>query len=240
MVMKAHKDKKNPFFKSDYADLASCWDACRDALTENFICVIQSPTIHEGQFVLETVLAHASGESLRGFYPLDPVKKDPQGFGSAVTYARRYALQAMVGITPSEDDGNAASGGSSEAERQRARDDADKMKQRIADDKKKTAGEEERKKKRRGMYAGIKKFTEAHGAEPMDTTEASLFAKWIAWKKAGFEANEVPFKQVTSTTWNMEVFTIIGNVVKEKQNYETARELFVEHMKAHPEDAEAK
>jgi hypothetical protein len=111
-IKSAAKVKNNPFFKSKYADLPAIWDACRVALTENSIAVIQSPQRDVDSHVwLETTLAHKSGQWMRSTYPINPTKNDPQGVGSAITYARRYALAAMVGIVADEDDdGNAASG----------------------------------------------------------------------------------------------------------------------------------
>lgn len=109
-IKTALKDSKNPHFKSSYADLTSVWDACRQALTANGLSVIQKTDFSEGEVWLETILLHASGEQIAGRYPLRPQQQTPQGFGSALTYARRYSLAAMVGVVADEDDdGNAAS-----------------------------------------------------------------------------------------------------------------------------------
>jgi hypothetical protein len=105
----ATKDTANPFFKSKYADLASVWDACRAELTANGLSIIQTTDDSQGVTVV-TTLAHSSGQWIRGRLTMRPVKDDPQGIGSAITYARRYALAAMVGVAPEDDDGNAASG----------------------------------------------------------------------------------------------------------------------------------
>ena len=109
-MAKAHKDKKNPFFKSTYADLAACWDACRDPLSKNGLAVVQVPAATDAGVMLTTILMHSSGQWVSGTLPVNPVKDDPQGMGSALTYARRYGLCALVGISPADDDGNAASG----------------------------------------------------------------------------------------------------------------------------------
>lgn len=107
----ALKDSANPFFKSKYADLASVWDACRASLSKNGLAVIQvAGTNNDGAAVITTTLAHKSGQWIRGSIALMPVKSDPQGMGSALTYARRYALAAMVGVAQVDDDANAASG----------------------------------------------------------------------------------------------------------------------------------
>jgi hypothetical protein len=104
----ALKQAVNPAFKSKYADLASVMDACLPALTANGICVMQPTGEDElGRFV-KTILAHTSGETVECRVPLIVSKNDMQGYGSAVTYARRYGLMSMAGIAPEDDDGNAA------------------------------------------------------------------------------------------------------------------------------------
>jgi hypothetical protein len=105
----AKKDSENPFFRSTYADLASVWDSCRGPLSANGLSVIQTTEAEGDRVTVVTTLAHASGEWIRGRLAMTPVKADPQGVGSALTYARRYALAAIVGIAPEDDDGNAAS-----------------------------------------------------------------------------------------------------------------------------------
>jgi hypothetical protein len=105
----AAKDSQNPHFKNRYADLASVWDACRKALTDNGLSVAQFTQIHaDAGTVLVTRLLHTSGESVEGSTPLLMGKQDMQALGSAITYARRYGLAAMVGVAPEDDDGNAA------------------------------------------------------------------------------------------------------------------------------------
>ena len=111
----AKKDSVNPHFRSRYADLASVWDACRAALSANGLSVMQLPGREAGEYHLDTVLAHASGEWMSSRLVFHPVKDDPQGLGSALTYARRYALAAMVGVAPEEDDGEAAMGRAAQA-----------------------------------------------------------------------------------------------------------------------------
>ena len=105
---KALKDSSNPAFKSKYADLASVMDACMPALGKHGIAVFQ-PTFDDetGRYV-KTVFAHVSGEMIECRVPLIVNKNDMQGYGSAVTYARRYGLMGMAGIAPEDDDGNAA------------------------------------------------------------------------------------------------------------------------------------
>jgi len=106
----AVKDSANPFFKSKYADLESVWDACRSLLAENGLCVMQFPgEFIDGCMSLNTVLAHGSGEWISQEMSVPVSKVDAQGAGSALTYMRRYALAAVVGVVQADDDGNAAS-----------------------------------------------------------------------------------------------------------------------------------
>lgn len=105
----ALKSANNPHFKSKYADLSSVVSACMPALNSNGIAVIQPTGEDETGRYVETVLIHgASGQSLSCRVPLIVQKNDMQGYGSAVTYARRYGLMSMAGIAPEDDDGNAA------------------------------------------------------------------------------------------------------------------------------------
>jgi len=106
----AKKDSANPFFKSKYADLESVWDACRSLLAENGLAVMQFPgEFVDGTMSLNTVLTHSSGEYMSYLMSVPVTKPDAQGAGSALTYMRRYALAAVVGVVQADDDGNAAS-----------------------------------------------------------------------------------------------------------------------------------
>lgn len=105
----ALKDKNNPHFKTKYADLGACIEAVEGALLANGIAFIQETSEHATGVTVETVFLHESGESLRcGKLHVPAAKQDPQGYGSALTYARRYSLMAACGIAPEDDDGNAA------------------------------------------------------------------------------------------------------------------------------------
>lgn len=105
----ALKQSNNPHFKSKYADLGNVMEACMPALQAQGIAVIQPTGEDEMGRYVETVFIHAaSGESVSCRTPLIVGKNDMQGYGSAVTYARRYGLMAMAGIAPEDDDGNAA------------------------------------------------------------------------------------------------------------------------------------
>lgn len=109
-IKPALKDSINPHLKSKYADLGSVWEACREVLAENGLNVTQWPTTSDGPGVtLVTVLGHTSGEYMMAAYTMPTLKADAQGYGSALTYARRYALSAVLGIVADDDDGAAAS-----------------------------------------------------------------------------------------------------------------------------------
>lgn len=111
----AAKSAQNPHLRSKYADLESCWDACRAPLADNEIAVIQTPQVVDGALVMVTTLAHSSGETMSGTIPViygDSRGLNPmQAMGSAITYARRYGLCALVGISPEDDDGATAGSG---------------------------------------------------------------------------------------------------------------------------------
>lgn len=108
----AMKDNYNPFFKSKYADLGSVWAACKEPLTKNGLSVVQTMQCENGQTLLITLLAHTSGQWIKSVLPINPVKNDPQGLGSAITYLRRYSLAAITGVTTEDDDGQSASASS--------------------------------------------------------------------------------------------------------------------------------
>lgn len=109
-MVPASKDHVNPYFKSKYADLPSCWESVA-CFREEGIAITQSPMEGpDGFIVLDTQLSHTSGQWMRSRLKIRVAKDDPQGYGSAITYARRYALGCMTGlVTEEDDDGNAAS-----------------------------------------------------------------------------------------------------------------------------------
>jgi hypothetical protein len=103
------KDATNPHFRSKYASLSSCVDACKEAFHKHNFALLQSNGHDEyGQYV-KTELLHTTGASWGSVVYLVLSKQDMQGLGSAITYARRYGLLGMVGLAPEDDDGNAAS-----------------------------------------------------------------------------------------------------------------------------------
>ena len=106
----ALKSSTNPHFKSRYADLAACVEAVIEGLNSAGIALIQKTSEDLNGVTVETVFIHESGEMLEcGKLHVPAAKQDPQGFGSALTYARRYSLMAACGIAPEDDDGNSAS-----------------------------------------------------------------------------------------------------------------------------------
>jgi hypothetical protein len=106
----ALKTSTNPHFRSRYADLSACVEAVIDSLHKNGFALMQKTHECESGVAVETILMHESGEQISGGILRVPAsKQDPQGYGSALTYARRYSLMAVCGIAPEDDDGNAAS-----------------------------------------------------------------------------------------------------------------------------------
>lgn len=104
----AVKDSSNPFFKSSYADLTSVIKAIKQPFADNGLSYTQFPVSNEHGVGVSTRLMHISGQWLEMDYTLPTVKKDPQASGSAITYARRYALQSIAGIPTADDDAESA------------------------------------------------------------------------------------------------------------------------------------
>lgn len=101
------RDAANPFFKSRYTSLSQLWDTVRKPMTKHGLCITQFPS---GENSLTTRLMHTSGEWMESTVKMTPKDNTPQGHGSALTYMRRYALSAVLGIaSEDDDDGNAAS-----------------------------------------------------------------------------------------------------------------------------------
>ena len=107
-VEKIKKTETNPFFKSKYASLSDILDVIRQPLADNGLSFVQFPA---GKYCLDTMLLHTSGEWISESYEMTPTKNDPQGAGSVITYQRRYALGAILGLNIDvDDDANKASG----------------------------------------------------------------------------------------------------------------------------------
>lgn len=105
----AKKAENNPFFKSKYADLKEVVKAVKEPFANNGLSYTQFPIENNGRIGVETILMHESGEYITNSFTVNLSKQDAQGAGSAITYCRRYALQAIAGIPSEDDDGNAAS-----------------------------------------------------------------------------------------------------------------------------------
>lgn len=108
-MLGAAKSADNPFFKSKYADLAEVWKAISAPLAENGLCVTQTFKASDIGVVIVTTLGHSSGQWISSELFMKPVKQDPQAYGSAITYGRRYALSAICGVFQVDDDANEAS-----------------------------------------------------------------------------------------------------------------------------------
>lgn len=106
----AHKGQKNPFFKSNYADLNDIWQAAREPLTNNGLSIVQTMNMQDGVLMLTATLLHQSGQWIQSTAPIITEKTGPQALGSCITYIRRYTLAALIGIvTDIDDDGNKGS-----------------------------------------------------------------------------------------------------------------------------------
>ena len=106
-IKSVKKNEENPFFKSNYADLAGLWDAIRKPLSDNGLSVIQVPdglACNDGRMALTTLLTHTSGQYISGTCLINLTKTDPQSIGSALTYYRRYALSAILGLSTDDED----------------------------------------------------------------------------------------------------------------------------------------
>ena len=106
----AKKSSNNPFFESKYADLKDVIECVKEPFADNGLSFVQFPISNDGFAGVETVIMHSSGEWISNEYMLKVSKNDPQGIGSAITYARRYALQAACGVPSEDDDGESAMG----------------------------------------------------------------------------------------------------------------------------------
>lgn len=105
----ATKGSVNPAFRSRYADIAAVRAAIREPLAVNDLCLVQFPRTVDGGIEVETMILHKSGEYMAETLKMPLSKHDAQGVGSAITYARRYAIMSMLALASEDDDGNAAS-----------------------------------------------------------------------------------------------------------------------------------
>lgn len=109
-MLAAKKERINPFLKSKYADLSNVWDACRKPLSDNGLSIIQITVGCRSNLQIETILLHKSGQYIKGLIPVLLGKQDMQGLGAAITYARRFALAAIVGVYQDDNDGEGGDG----------------------------------------------------------------------------------------------------------------------------------
>ncbi len=141
-IENAPKESANPYFRSRYADLASIWDAIRKPLSENGLAVMQLPSVNGAEVTIHTLLAHKSGQWISSDLTMTAQRQlkdgggwekldSPQAVGSVITYARRYALQSIIGVAPEDDDGEGAQGRT----RQQQQQDARAAQQRIVEEK---------------------------------------------------------------------------------------------------------
>ncbi len=130
----AKKTAKNPFFKSNYANLEEVINCVKEPFADNGLSFMQFPVSSDGFAGVETIILHESGEWISNEFTLKVSKNDPQGMGSAITYARRYGLQSAVGVPSEDDDGNAASTPSwvLEPPKPQAKEEVDKIRERAA------------------------------------------------------------------------------------------------------------
>ena len=108
IIKPAIKDSTNPEFESSYADLASVWESCREALSSNGLAVTQTMDFSGEKQVLVTMLGHSSGQWIKSIIALPIQRPGPQELGSCISYCRRYALSSMVGVFQYDDDGEKA------------------------------------------------------------------------------------------------------------------------------------
>ena len=104
----AKKSEENPFFKSRYANLAGVWDVIRKPLSENGLSIVQAPSATGAVVSVISTMFHSSGEWLSEILTMTVKDGSPQSIGSAITYGRRYAIMALVGVAAEDDDGENA------------------------------------------------------------------------------------------------------------------------------------
>ena len=104
----AKKGSNNPFFKSKYSDLSEVMEAISEPFADNGLCFVQGAEFEDGRVAVTTRIMHASGQWIEAVTALPPTKNDAQGYGSAISYAKRYGLQALAGVPSVDDDGQDA------------------------------------------------------------------------------------------------------------------------------------
>lgn len=178
----AAKTEENEFYGSKYADLTACFEAVRQPLFMNGLCIIQSPSAELGyedhdekysaSVTLNTLIGHTSGQWIVGKLSMPLSREDAHSVGSAVTYARRYALAAMLGLAQADDDGNAATSVETEKPDIGMRPPKKTVKKKKAAKKKSGAGREEV-----GLRAKLNTLLTAAGCT--NTEEADSVCAWL-------------------------------------------------------------
>lgn len=175
-IRNAVTDSENPHFRSKYADLASVWDACRGALSANGLAVMQRVSTSAEGVVITTQLLHSSGQWVKDSATFPVAQRTPQGIGSAITYGRRYALSALVGVAQGEDDDGNADSAPPSQERRASRQVAAKV-ARVAEPKPAPVPMESRETDAAHLRARRSKIWKR--AESAGATEAS-FKTWAS------------------------------------------------------------
>lgn len=162
----AQKNKMNPHLKNKYADLSSVWDAIAPALEANKLAMIQTPVqSDDNKLHLETLIIHESGEWVSEVMVMPLQKQDPQGYGSALSYARRYHASAIMGVVQEDDDGQSAVKGSAALA-------ADELRSTVSmDELQELFGE--LYKKYRGDNAAVRLITKAKDERKRELAQAS-------------------------------------------------------------------
>ena len=159
------KTAENPFFHSKYADLASVVKAAQPILAKHGLAVSQHPTVVDGEPSLTTYLLHSSGQSLQSTMRLCAAKSDPQGQGAAITYARRFAYQAVLGlVADDDDDGNKATQAKQAAPKQTPADTARANLAKLL------------KAKKIDMAAAAKRFNDDYGVDIREADKETIEA----------------------------------------------------------------
>ena len=196
----AKKDSSNPFYNSKYADLGSVWEACREALSKNGLAIIQTTNNLENELYLVTTLAHSSGQWMKSYLPIKyndsgveinkygkETKINPlHKMGSSLTYLRRYALSAIVGVAPDDDDDGNSGGQTYVKEQKKPIPDVD-LEKKIIDRKKEIcelAGKEN-KEDLVEYINRIKSIFKSHGEDEifLSCSSHEFVEKFHEWKK---------------------------------------------------------
>jgi len=107
-IKNAPKDSSNPYFHSNYTDLATAWDAIRSPLAANGLSVVQDAVIVEAKVSVTSLLMHTSGQWIESTLDFTPKDLSPQSVGSCLSYGRRYLLMAQTGLAGEDDDAESA------------------------------------------------------------------------------------------------------------------------------------